>query len=403
MKGIRMKNINKIGKWILIAPLLTTVTTGCMNKAKESKASKKTFKVNESMVQAMMAGPHADIASGLTVFFIPDTQESDLEITTATAAQLANRRKVAKTIVVNSDKISIHTTKAKTAGAYLQNPATQCVNLLTAYVGMDICKKGAAEMEAGFKQVAAGLEQVHFDYLGIKEEKAKLTEQKEQVNAQIQTIQNGEDQSTLPALEEELQKIIHAIEVGLPAKEAVIAAKETELNKALKDLNEKKAKCDSLPGLWASLSDYHQNLPKCGEKKQVVDTNIAAATALGKEMVMAVGPTNWYTTDATKTSIIIKKNKVETISLAFAAPGLPTQEYSIENGSISDITYDSTFRELKFVIEEKDEHGFPNGNLIKVCLEKTAIDDVQKYTGSIKRKINGKIMMEGKMSIEFQN
>lgn len=397
-----MKKTNTFGKWLLLAPLLTTMT-GCLNNAKESKAAKKPFTVNETMVQVLMAGAHKETASGLTVFFIPNTAELGMDITTASSTVLDERRKVAKIIVENSDKIGTHTTTAKRAGAYLQSPATQCVNLLTAYVGMGMCKDGADEMEAGFAQIAAGFEQITLGHQAIKTKKNELNTQKDQVMSQIQVVQTGEDQSTLPALEEQLKQITYGLEVALPAEEEKLAAGQIKLEAALKDLTGKKEKCDSLPALWESLADFHKNLPTCGEKKAIVDSNIEAATALGKEMVMAVGPQNWYTTDETKTKLVIEKNKVETLSVAFAPPGQKVQEYSIDNGSINKITYGPRLRELKFTIEEKDENGFANGNLITVCLEKTAIDDVQKYTGHIKRFINGDMVIEGKMSIEFPN
>jgi hypothetical protein len=396
-----MKKTNIFGKWLLLAPLLTTMT-GCLNNAKESNAGK-SFKINDSIVRSLMDRAHQETANSLTVFFIPDSAELGMDITTASSAMLTDRRRIAKIIVNNSDKISIHTTKAKRAGAYLQSPTTQCVNLLTAYVGMGMCRDGAEEMAAGFEQIAAAQEKIDFGRLGIKVKKDELTAQKERVMAQIQVVQTGEDQTSLPALEEALQQVTYGLEVVLPVKEAELATGQKNRDIALKDLKDKKEKCDSLPALWASLGNYHINLAECGKQKAVVDTNANAAMALGKEMVMAVGPQNWYATDATKTKLVINKNKIEKLSVAFAAPGQEIQEYSIENGSITKETYGPRLRELKFTIEEKDENGFPNGNLIPVCLEKTAIDDVQKYTGHIKRIVNGKVVIEGKMSIEFKN
>ena len=393
--------------------------SSCLNKADQVEATHKSIELREDQVILMMSANHKTEASGVTAFWMPNSQgRPGVKIEDLPAEEQEAIKAVARVIVVNGNQIARLTTEAKRAGAFLQNPATKCVDLLTAYVGMQRCEAGKPAMEAGYAQIAANQAQLDAGYTQLESTRAQTLEQAlgaEQLMDQIETqieVLSADPQTNaaqieeltlqLTTIKEGYKQLREALDVTIPAAQADLDNKQEQLNLALADLDGKKHQCEVLlPTLWAQNADFHHNLPRCAASKKTVDENVAAAEALGQEIAMTVGLENWLSGDAAKTSLVIKDNTVD-MAVAFGH-GADIIAYSTTDGSIVDASYNENDRELKFTIIEKDKDGNPTGAEIEVKLEKTAIDNVQKYTGHMKRFEGSHIVKQGKMSLTFDN
>ena len=131
-----------------------------------------------------------------------------------------------------------------------------------------------------------------------------------------------------------------------------------------------------------------------------MDNNTAAAQALGLEIMEVVGAENFFQTDAAQTSIVFNREGID-ITMAFGRGALNI--YSTADESIRNVVYDANTRSLSFEMDEKGVDGNLTGHLLKISLEKTAIDNVQNYGGSIKRFEGEYMTHEGKVSMEFEN
>lgn len=387
---------------LLLLSLSTLILTGCnFNKAEQRKAKKESFTINEEKVLTLLSRKHSTIPSSLTVFYLPDSAEnSDVDIQNAGVSILEEKRQIAKTLVENSARINKHVTSAKEAAKFLYREDTQCINLLTAVQGQKICKEKEEEMQAGLRSLTNMISIMRNNILSAEDEIQSLDVESEMLKEKLGELDNEQLEEAesinlrLIEIEESIQKQNKTIET---LKSNLI---DSLLPKKL-DVEGKIKQCESLPALYESLTPVHKNIPECIEKKTIAETNKAKAEELGKQIVMAVGPQNWYKTDPNQSELFFDGADSK-VTLTFGQGDLIT--YSTEDRSIVDVSWEPNNRSFKFTILEKtikENEVVFTGNTLKVSLEKGAYGDVQTYGGSIKKYENGFMIQEGKLSLEF--
>lgn len=423
-----MKRSTLLSKCLLTVPVLLSLT-GCLNEAKQAKAKKKGFQINESKALKLMSSEHKTQASSLTVFWIPnsgiDPKNEDQDISTLSKSQLHDKRAIVRTIVNNSAALETKGPEAQKAYAYINSPKTQCMSLF----GLQKCDAGKEELGKMITTLALKQDEISSNQTTIDNKVDTTYEKIDESNAQIkilnESIQDFMTESSestdleVKDLRKEKSKHVLAIRTfykvidekykpileKLNQKQAILNAKQVVING-------KVSQCNYLAGQIENLQPFLKNGPSCKNNL----AKVYQAKALKDGMVAAVGANNWLdTTDknATNNSVQFKEDKIE-IQLVFGLPNIKQeidenknlkdfkQAYSTDDRTIYDVHYEEKTRSLKFKIEEKDQKGNFTGAILEISLEKTATSLFHKYSGCIKRYINGIMRAEGKMVIDFR-